>query len=467
MDLWKKWISVVYEFRPACARTSTFFWMVVILASFTVRPDLAGVTSFVRGHWLLERCYNRILDQFNGSGIKLDLLTQTWVRVSLKIFASFLVKEGDRVVLLTDGIKNPKEGRKMPAVKFLHQESNNNSKPEYIMAHSIQAVSLLVGAASSFFGVPLVARIHEGIVLSNRDNRTLYDKLNAMISNLCLPVQFYLIADAYYSVRKIIKNTVANGNHLISRCRTNVVAYYPVSHPQGKRKRGRPRIYGEKVKLKDFFANLPLFTEIRSPFPDEAGVIIRYLALDLVWRPVGCLVKFVLVVHPKGKWILVGTDLTLSPVRMIELYGLRFRIELCFKQLIYVVGAFAYRFWLKHMKKTKRGAGDRYLHRESGKSRKKILAKIGSYHLHLQLGLIALGLMQWLSLKLPGLVWRHFGSWMRTMNVELPPSELVVAQAMRNTMADFLVSLPEGHQLAKFLADKIDFERMPLLRYAG
>jgi hypothetical protein len=37
------------------------------------------------------------------------------------------------------------------------------------MGHSLQAVALLVNAASSVFAVPLAIRIHEGLVWSNRD----------------------------------------------------------------------------------------------------------------------------------------------------------------------------------------------------------------------------------------------------------------------------------------------------------
>jgi hypothetical protein len=67
-----------------------------------------------------------------------------------------------RRVYIGDGIKIPKSGRKMPAVKHLHQESAGNTNPEYIMGHSIQVISLLVAAAASFFAGPLAGRIHEG-----------------------------------------------------------------------------------------------------------------------------------------------------------------------------------------------------------------------------------------------------------------------------------------------------------------
>lgn len=87
-------------------------------------------------------------------------------------------------MLLADGLKVPKSGRKMPAVKRLHQVSDSNTKPEYIRGHSLQVVSLLVCAASSFLAVPLVARIHEGVKFTPRDRRTLPEKLTTLIESL-------------------------------------------------------------------------------------------------------------------------------------------------------------------------------------------------------------------------------------------------------------------------------------------
>ena len=45
----------------------------------------------------------------------------------------------------------------MPAVKKLHQESQNNSKPEFIFGHSCQAIAVVVMAAESYFALPLAA----------------------------------------------------------------------------------------------------------------------------------------------------------------------------------------------------------------------------------------------------------------------------------------------------------------------
>lgn len=103
---------------------------------------MAGVTSFVRAFDLRPSCYQALLDSFRSKAIDLDKLNQLWFKLCLKLFNP--VKVNGRIVLGCDGIKAPKEGRRMPAVKLCHQSSTNNSKPEYVMAHSMQMLALLV-----------------------------------------------------------------------------------------------------------------------------------------------------------------------------------------------------------------------------------------------------------------------------------------------------------------------------------
>jgi hypothetical protein len=41
-------------------------------------------------------------------------------------------------------------------------------------------------------------RIHEGLVWSNRDRRTLLDKMLALLNIAAVPDPFYFVGDAYY-----------------------------------------------------------------------------------------------------------------------------------------------------------------------------------------------------------------------------------------------------------------------------
>ena len=111
--------------------------------------------------------------------------------------------------------------------------------------------------------------------------------------------------------------------------------------------RGRRRVYGEKVRLRDLFDEPDAFTEAASPIYGEKGVTLRYCVADLLWRPVGVTVRFVLVIHPtRGRKILLCTDTATDSLEIICLYGVRFKIEVSFKQAIHTLGAYGYHFWM-------------------------------------------------------------------------------------------------------------------------
>ena len=200
MVLWIQWWRMVRHLRPAFARETTFLWFALGLVGLTVRPDLRGVTSIIRALGLKEVFYDRLLDFFHSKAVHVEPLAALWCRLILTIFpASLVPKVKNRPVFIGDGIKLPKTGRQMPAVKKLHQESANNPKPEFIYGHSCQALALLVGCAQSFFALPLTCRIHEGIVFSNRQTKSLLDKMIDLVRSLTIPMPFYLAADAYYA----------------------------------------------------------------------------------------------------------------------------------------------------------------------------------------------------------------------------------------------------------------------------
>jgi len=468
MELWISWFDAVLALRDACARKRTFLWMTLALVGFSIRDDLFGVTSFVRACFIKGTKYRRLLYFFHSPALHLQKLTALWVRLALRLF--WPVTFGDYILLIADGLKIPKEGKKMPAVKSLHQESENNSKATFIMGHSFQVLGLLVhGAVGQFFCVPLVSRIHEGLVWSNRDKRTLLDKLVGLFLQIVafLPQKTILIADAYYASKKVIKPLLRQGHHLVTRVRITTRAYHQAP-PAKKRKRGRPKFYGKKVLLRNYFQHIEDFVTAPSPVYGEYNVCIQYLCMDLLWRPIGQLVRFVLVKHPsRGCMILMTTQILLNPLDIIRIYGYRFKIEVSFKQALHTLGTYAYHFWIKAMPPLRRRSGNQYLHRATEEYRQQIKRKMAAYHRYVQLGCIAQGLLQYLSVTFSKKVWRHFGSWLRTMNQDKAPSEMVVAQALRACLPKFLVVKHGSHDLEKFIVENADVSRMPELRLVG
>jgi hypothetical protein len=398
-----------------------------------------------------------MLHLFNSRAVNLNILQQLWVNLVFRQFSG-IVQINGRGVIIGDGVKIGKEGKKMPGVKLLHQDSESNSKAEYIMGHSLQVIAVVAQGLSTYFAVPLIGQIHEGIKLYCGDNRTLLDKMFEMLIGVNLTTGFYFVADKYYCSGRFMKQFVEKDIHIVTMMKRGAVAYFTPTEPQEKR-RGRPKKYGAKVKLFDLFYMVTPF--IKVPMPDNSKIMIEYCVLHLLWRPLGRLVQFVLVRHPeKGLSIVMSTDLTADPLSLILIYSLRFKIEVLFKQAIHQIGAFMYRFWLKMMPPKKRGTGDQLLQLAPTQFKEGVLRKLHAYHLFIQLGFIAQGLIQYLSIHHYQTVWKCFGTWLRTIRPNTLPSEKVVSLALSRTYIEFLIDDTKQAIFKKFLRDRTDMSQI-------
>lgn len=459
-SLWHIWWEVMLLLRPAFTRSRTFLWFVLIVAGLTIHQDYLGATSIVRALRLKEKSYHSLLRTFHSTAIHLDTLSCLWIQVVIRLFPKAIRVRGRRVIV-GDGIKVAKRGKRMPAAKFLHQQSEN--KAEFIMGHSLQAICLLVEAGQSVAAVPLIARIHEGIVFSNRSGKTLLDKMLELLSHIKCPETFYFVADAYYAAKTMANGLQGNGHHLITRVKSNATAYMP-AETQTMKSRGRPKLYGQKITLKNVEPNEAMM----SPVYGETAIQLRYAVVDALWRSLGRVVRFVKVEHPtRGSCILMTTDLDLSAEEIIRTYGMRFKIEYTFKQAVHQIGTFAYKFWMKTMRPQKYGAGNQYPHHETVEYRNALRRKVHAYHIHIQAGIVAQGLMQYLAVTYPRMIWSSFGSWLRTIRPNLAPSELVVAEALRQSLPHFLMSSIEQHALRKFMAEHQRVENVLGLDFAA
>ena len=135
--------GILADFRSCFTRSAAFNWFVTVVFGFIVRIDLCGASAFVRWLGIEPSLYTAMLSFFRASSWQLQTILQCWWRIVLERCP--LPTIDDRFLIIGDGIKISKEAEKMPAVKRLHQESDNSGKAPYIYGHHWGVIGILAG----------------------------------------------------------------------------------------------------------------------------------------------------------------------------------------------------------------------------------------------------------------------------------------------------------------------------------
>ena len=199
-----------------------------------------------------------------------------------------------RLVLLGDHTKAPKDGRKIPAVRTLHQDSQTASKPTFFQGHHRGCVALLLKSADKCFAASLEARIHEGLEL--------FEQLDG--DHLPKTVRIVQMArgPSCISAKPLTSSStpISPWAPFSSGCRgtqryarsaprtdprkKNAVAY--VRAPKKRKgKRGPQKQYGKKLKLMKLFGSRPHHFQTTEVTPYGKPEEVRYLALNPLWNP--------------------------------------------------------------------------------------------------------------------------------------------------------------------------------------
>lgn len=451
--------KIVTRFRACFSREAAFHWFVIVMVGMMVRVDHHGVTALIRWLVLDPTHYHALLWFFRAESWRVEAVRDQWGQVVKETFP--LVRVAGRAVLLGDGIKVAKYAEQMPAVKRLHQEENLANKPEYILGHHHGVVGVLVGGLLKLLCVPVAAELHEGMAeiraLQGKEPATASDKekeeratLVTRMADLALAVAgalglpSYVVLDAFYAAKTLFQRLAPVADqppllHAIVKGKRSYVGYQDVPPATGPRPVGRPPRYGEKVKLWDLFETaVEKFVERRLDLYGERRVV-KYLCLDLLWKPIGEKIRFVLVLDGEDRYLLMSSDLTLAPELVIWLYATRFKIEGTLKMLKCLLGAFFYHFWTRAGPgRPKTGAVDLTGIAADSPTAQGIRAATEAIERFVQLACLALGLLQYLALVFPERIWNQYTGWLRTRTSAIPSEEVVQAVVRQAVFVNFL-----------------------------
>jgi hypothetical protein len=316
----------------------------------------------------------------------------------------------------------------------------------------------LLAGEKKIFCIPLCAELHEGVEALRRFQKkadplvdgqpkvSITSLMAAMAAKLAptLGRRCLLVLDAYFAVGPVfsILKTVRDAAgrrlvHVVTRAKNNVVAYADVPPPTGRRGRGRPREYGEKLALIELFdtrqasfeqARIELYGQVKD---------VAFLYLDLLWMPVKEKVRFVLVVDGDERFILMGSDLTLGAREMILAYSYRFKIEVSFKVLKHLIGAFFYRFWTSAWPRIGTANNSDLSTVNDERSKRLIAETTNAIEAFVNFGCIATGILQILALNCHKTIWQRYSGWLRTVTSDIPSEEVVQSVVRQEYFQNF------------------------------
>ena len=358
----------------------------------------------------------------------------------------------------------------MPGVKKMVQESETQSKGEFIFGHLFGAVGVLIGRRSQKFCLPLKINIQDGIrKAADWDGSTISEEnhILQMIRNGSEAAKVFgksvILLDRYFlSVPALRLLNILNGEKqeelltIVTKAKKNCTAYLPPP-PREPGKKGRPPKKGDPVKLDS------LFNDHKAKFR-KATVIaygkkkeVEYYCINLLWGlKLYQKLRFVLVKWDGVTSILVSTDLALQPTKIIELYAWRAKIESMFREMKQQIGGFRYHFWTGAMPKlnhyARRDDPDPLTRVTDPNERKRVLDCIRATEAFVACSTIAMGIVQLISMQEFGRGSIRKIRYLRTSS-KMKPSEGTVMYYFRRNLFSMLLSHPDSF-VTRFIRER-------------
>jgi hypothetical protein len=259
----------------------------------------------------------------------------SWIAVAkqlvLLIVKYFPRKEWNLVV---DDFIIPRVSEKAPGVKYHHEHSQKPNRAKYIWGQQWISLGLALPWGKICACIPILLRLHRKVGNTSKIKRAI------MLIKLVLPwfkqqkdeIVMRVLVDCWYMKRTFILPMIELGLNVIGQVRKDTALFFKPD-PKSGSKRGRPRKYGNKINKAEF-EKFPIITKIIKLYGKRQ--VVKYkstkcLARFLKGAPViavWCQLK-----DQKGWTLILSTDLTLTPERIIKLYGRRWKTEPMFNEI--------------------------------------------------------------------------------------------------------------------------------------
>jgi hypothetical protein len=290
------------------------------LTQFHTRGHWTTVYAFMqRGRWSCRQV----------SQCLLDLLTST------------LGSAGEVVVVLDDTLVK-KWGRKFFGLGLYPDPTDKNpgSHKRRVYGHCWVVLALLWEyQAGKWVGFPLAALLFVPLARCSKawPFLTKIDLAAWLLRGLRWPAtRLVIVVDNLYAKAQVASLVLDSGPCvLVSRLRSNAALYLPPSPPR-KPRRGRPRVRGAKLNALQLYRRRSQRRALRVRIYGKTVPLTAFVGVVIPSRRLGTHpIRVVIFPQRAGHKlnIFFSTDPTMDPIRLLELYAARFKIEDIFDEM--------------------------------------------------------------------------------------------------------------------------------------
>lgn len=336
------WFSLLASaLDPRSATRLAILFLGVILAR-----GRRTVTSWIRAAGLsgeYRRCYTTV----SAAGKRTDLVA---ARLAHRVVKPLLAGVG-RLVFAIDDTPTERYGPCVQGAGVHHNPCPGPANSPFVYGHVWVVLGLLAcHPAWGVIALPLLARLYvrrKNLGSIDPKHRPPFrTKLElgvelvrwaaAWLGFLGKPV--WVVVDGAYAKAPFLRPVIGLGVTVVSRLRKDA-ALRGVPGPRRAGQRGRPRVYGEhRIALAKRAGQRRGWATGTFALYGEPAVK-RYKTFLATWRPVGGVIRVVLVDEPRGWAAFFCTDPTATVADVLGLVADRFSLETAFRDVKEVVGA--------------------------------------------------------------------------------------------------------------------------------
>jgi len=317
------WLNFIFAALPV--RIITTYAELLIGAIISGSGHITDALLAV-GHQKHFSTYYRLIEKAKWSWLKV-------AKQLIRLIVTFFPRVEWNLII--DDFTCPRSSKDAPGAKYHHEHGQKPNRPSYIWGQQWVALGLSLTWGKMCVSLPLLLRLHKYV--GNKTKITTALTLVRAVLSLFRETgkeKIRCLVDAWYMKRTLILPLLKRCIHAIGQVRKDTALFLePILVLKKDRKKGRPRTYGQKL-TPDRVEKLTIH---------KANLNIYGGPTEVLYRSTMCLARFLkglLVVAVWGKlpgqkdWMLIlSTDLSLTPERIIKLYARRWKIEPMFNEI--------------------------------------------------------------------------------------------------------------------------------------